>query len=201
MWFQHWLKWVPHIDTFAFHSTNPPRAKQDSIYNALSVQCCLFILFAWDLISLTYHTDPRPKLGTTVMQSASPEQENVQVLLAFSTLKRWSRANHAITQEDVLLTQLCSTSWSKQQSDALLIFQKIDQSWELETGGMTLPPNQETSDLRGVFLWLSTCLHTRWSHCPYPVAVPEMGMRQKGHEWPVIFSICTSMAQGELENL
>lgn len=58
------------------------------------------------------------------MQSASPEGKNVQVLCAFSTLKRWSRANHAITQEDVLLTLLCSASWSKQQCDALLTSQR-----------------------------------------------------------------------------
>lgn len=79
--------------------------------------------------------------------------------------------------------------------------QKIDQSWELETGGMVLPLNQETSDLRGVFLPQSACLHARWLHCPYTAAVPEVGMRQKGHEWPIIFSICTSTAQGMLENL
>lgn len=67
-----------------------------------------------------YHTGPCPKLGTTVMQSASPQGKNVQV----PTLKCWSRANHAITQEDVLLTLLCSASWSKQQCDALLTSQR-----------------------------------------------------------------------------
>lgn len=75
-----------------------------------------------------YHTGPLLKLGTKIMQSACPEQGNVQVLLAFSTLSCQSEANHAIAQEDVLLTELCSTSSSKQLSDALLIFKKIDQS-------------------------------------------------------------------------
>lgn len=75
-----------------------------------------------------YHTGPPLKLGTRIMQSDSPEQGNVQVCLAFSTLSCQSKANHAIAQEDVLLTQLCSTIWSKQLSDALLIFRKKDQS-------------------------------------------------------------------------
>jgi len=132
----------------------------------------------------------------------SIQRENVQTLLAFSTLKCWSTANRAIDQEDVLLIQLCSTSWSKQQSDALLIFKKIDQSSELKMAGSKseLSPNQ-SCDLRGVFLWQSTCLHARWSHCPYTAAVPEVGIRQKGREWSIVFSICSSMAQGKLENL
>lgn len=55
--------------------------------------------------------------------------------------------------------------------------------------------SQEIAGLRRVFLWQSTCLHARWSHCPYVAAVAEVGMRQKGREWLVFFSICTSTAQ------
>lgn len=182
MWFQQQLKWAPHTDVFAVCSTDHKEQNKIllCINNALSIQCCLFILFAGDLISAMCHSGPCPKSDTKIMQSSSPEGETVQVPPAFSALKGWSRAWHAIAQEGVLLTQLSPTSHNKPWSDAWLT---LENRPELRIRNRSHDLASKSGDL-----WFQenlsvakSFLQARWSHCPYPAAVPEMGMRQKSH--------------------
>lgn len=121
------------------------------------------------------------------MLSSSPEGENVLVSPAFSTLKGWSRARHAIAQEGVLLIHLSTTSCSKPQSDTWLA---LNNRPELRNRNRSHDLASKLGDLasKSGDLWfegsLSVAKHflqARWSHCPYTAAAPEMGMRQKSH--------------------